>query len=150
LRRHPVRRVGPAAAQRRVFVDSSAWLAFFSARDGNHATATALLQRAISGGVALVTTSLVVAEVHRLVLHRVGIQAAAALLSSMDGSAALKLVFPGAAHHQAARRWLDELSDQVITYTDATSFAVMDAEHCSQAITFDRDFVIAGFGVWRA
>ena len=147
MRRDPRRRARPAGDPRRAFVDSSAWLAFFSARDGNHAAAVALFERAIQGRAALITSSLVVAEVHRLVLHRVGIRAAAAVLGAMDGSAHLRLVFPEMVHHQAARRWLQKLSDQVITYTDATSFAIMDAERCSAAISFDRDFVVAGFQV---
>jgi predicted nucleic acid-binding protein len=103
------------------------------------------LGRAIQRQAALVTSSLVVAEVHRLVLHRVGIRAAAAVLEAIEGSAHLRLVFPDTAHHGAARRWLQKLSGQVITSTDATSFAIMDAERCSAAITFDRDFVVAGF-----
>jgi predicted nucleic acid-binding protein len=124
-------------------------LAFFSARDQNHATAVALVRRAIESQMALVTTNLVLAEVHRLVLHRVGIAAAAAVLGSVEASAHLRLVFPAADHHQAARQWLARLSDQVITYTDAISFTVMDIERCVAAIAFDHDFVIAGFELWQ-
>jgi predicted nucleic acid-binding protein len=149
LRRDPGARVRPAGAHRRLFVDSSAWLAFFSTRDSNHGAAVALFEQAIQRRAGLITSSLVVAEVHRLVLHRVGIRAAAAVLGSVDGSAYLRLVFPDSAHHQGARRWLQKLSDQVITYTDATSFAIMDAERCSAALSFDHDFVIAGFEVLR-
>ena len=149
MRKRPARRAGPAGDHHRVFVDSSAWLAFFSARDDNHANAVALLQRAVADRTSLITTSLVLAEVHRLVLHRVGIRAAAAVLGAIDGSTHLGLVFPDREHHQAARKWLEKLSDQVITYADAMSFAVMQAERCSAAATFDRDFVIAGFEVLR-
>jgi predicted nucleic acid-binding protein len=147
LRRDPGRRVLPAGDHRRLFVDSSAWLAFFSTRDDNHGAAVALFERAIRRQATLITSSLVVAEVHRLVLHRVGIRAAAAVLGSIDGSAHLRLVFPDSAHHQSARGWLQKLSDQVITYADATSFAIMDAERCAAALSFDHDFVIAGFQV---
>ena len=138
MRRHPARRARAADDHQRLFVDSSAWLAFFSRRDGKHSAAVALLQRAIQRKTALITSSLVLAEVHRLVLHRVGIGAAAAVLGSIDGSSHLRLVFPDKAHHQSARGWLQKLSDQVITYTDATSFAIMVAERCTAAISFDR------------
>jgi len=149
LRKRPARRAGRTAEDRRVFVDSSAWLAYFSARDDNHTTAVALFQRAIGRRVSLLTTTLVVGEVHRLVLHRVGIKAAGAVLDAIDDSTHVQLVFPVGEHHKAARGWLERLSDQEITYADATSFAVMRAEHCPSVITFDRDFVIAGFDVWR-
>ena len=47
-----------------------------------------------------------------------------------------------------AREWLDKLADQTITYTDAASFAVMEALRCTEALTFDHDFLIAGFSRW--
>jgi predicted nucleic acid-binding protein len=145
------RRAGRPAARghRRVFVDSGAWLAFFSARDQNHAAAVALVRRAVESETELVTTNLVLAEVHRLVLHRVGIGAAAMVLGSIEASAHLRLVFPAADHHRAARRWLSKLSDQAITYTDAISFTVIEIERCAAAIAFDHDFVIAGFELWQ-
>ena len=37
----------------------------------------------------------------------------------------------------------------VLTYTDAVSFAVMDALRCTVALTFDHDFPVAGFPRWR-
>jgi predicted nucleic acid-binding protein len=133
-----------------VFVDSGGWLAFFSARDQNHAAAVALFGRATAAPVRLVTTTLVLAEVHRLVLHRVGIPAAAMVLDALDGSGHLEIVFPTRDHHRAARDWLAKLSDQVLTYTDAVSFAVMASERCRAAISFDSDFLVAGFELWRA
>ncbi len=147
--RRPPRAAKGAAGPARAFVDSGAWLAFFSARDQNHAAAHTLLRQAIERHATLVTTNLVVAEVHRLVLHRVGIAAADAVLTAIDGGANVRLVFVSGDHHLAARRWLAKLSDQVITYADAVSFATMAAERCSAAISFDNDFAIAGFDLWR-
>jgi predicted nucleic acid-binding protein len=36
-----------------------------------------------------------------------------------------------------------------VTYTDAVSFAVMKATGFGHALTFDQDFVAAGFTLWR-
>ena len=41
-----------------------------------------------------------------------------------------------------------KLANQAITYTDAASFAVMEALRCTEALTFDHDFLIAGFSRW--
>ena len=57
-------------------------------------------------------------------------------------------MYPGAEHDAAARRWLARLADQRITYTDAVSFAVMASHRCAAALSFDRDFTIAGFPIW--
>ena len=50
-----------------------------------------------------------------------------------------------AVHHGAARRWLSRMAPRPITYTDAVSFAVMEAAQCRQYLGFDGDFAAAGF-----
>jgi predicted nucleic acid-binding protein len=147
-RRPPRASAAPSPA--RVFVDSSAWLAFFSARDGNHGSADALFRRASTSSARLFTTNLVLAEVHRLLLFRAGPQAAATALARVDESALVTVTFPTRALHEGARLWLAKLPDQKISYTDASSFAVMEAEGIRSAMTFDRDFWLAGFEVWGA
>jgi predicted nucleic acid-binding protein len=133
----------------RVFVDSSAWFAVASASDGRHAEADALLRYAVARGIRLLTTNLVLAEIHRLALVRMGIRPASALLDRIEASRLVTIVHAGAEHHLAARRWLAKLADQPVSYTDAVSFAVMETARCRVAMTFDRHFAIAGFRVWE-
>jgi predicted nucleic acid-binding protein len=128
-----------------VFVDSGPWIALASRRDGRHADADRLFRAAIGRRIPLVTTDLVVAEAHRLLLFRAGGAAARAFLERIDRSPSLRLEFVTAARHARAREWLAKLDDQVITYTDAVSFAVVEATRCSAVLTFDGDFVVAGF-----
>jgi predicted nucleic acid-binding protein len=137
------------ADPRRVFVDSSAWFAVASASDGRHAEADRLLRRAVARRVPLVTTNLVLTEVHRLVLYRMGIRPAAAVLDRIEASRLVSIVHATAEHHRAARRWLAKLVDQPISYTDAISFTVMETARCPVALTFDRHFATAGFAVWN-
>jgi predicted nucleic acid-binding protein len=132
-----------------VFVDSGAWIALLSARDTHHADAERMFRVAVAQRIPMLTTNLVVAEVHRFILFRAGIRPAALAVARIDTSHATSIVFAGAQHHAAARRWLDQLSDQVISYTDAISFAVMQETHCSAVMSFDHDFVVAGFQLWQ-
>jgi len=108
-----------------------------------------MFRRAVTARTPLVTTNLIVAEVHRFILFHVGIRPAALLLDRIGASPLLTLEYATAAHDAAARQWLARLSDQVITYTDAVSFAVMDAARCTAAMSFDHDFVTAGFVLWQ-
>ena len=140
--------MGAGAAPRCVFVDSGVWIAFFSIRDGRHGDADAMLRAAAATRLAMVTTNLVLAEVHRWLLFHAGVAPAAAALASIDATALVRVEWATASHHRAARGWLAKLSDQRITYTDAVSFAVMVAQRCRAAMTFDRDFVVAGFTPW--
>jgi predicted nucleic acid-binding protein len=129
----------------RVFVDSGPWIALASARDGRHADADRLFRGALARRVPLVTTDLVIAESHRLLLFRAGAAVARAFLDRIDRSPALRLEFATAERHQRARHWLERLADQTITYTDAVSFAVVEDTRCAAVLTFDDDFTVAGF-----
>jgi hypothetical protein len=133
----------------RLFVDSGAWIALRSRRDQHHAEADRLFREAIRRAIPLLTTNLVLAEVHRLILFRVGVQAAFRTLERIGSSQWLTVNFPTAEHHAAACRWLERLTPRQVTYTDAVSFAVMEEQGCRHALTFDQDFVSAGFEVWR-
>lgn len=130
-----------------VLVDSGVWIALASARDQHHAAADAAIRAALAARTALLTTSLIVAEVQRFVLFRAGIEPAALIVDRIDASPSVTVVFPDADHHAAARQWLARLRDHRITYTDAVSFAVMQSHRCAAALTFDRDFAAAGFVV---
>lgn len=131
-----------------LFVDSGAWLAFFSARDGRHQEAERLIREALRRKIPLFTSDLVLAEVHRLLLFRAGIKPAAAALEVIDKSPCVSVHFATEAIHRDARQWLARFHGQVISYTNASSFALMKARRCKVAISFDHDFGVAGFSVW--
>jgi len=132
-----------------VFVDSGAWLALFSRRDGLHREADRLFRKAVTLRIALITSNLVVAELHRLLLFRAGIAAAYRVVDRMHRLERLSLEFVTKTHHEVALEWLRRFRDQRFTYTDATSFAVMEIRGCRGVIGFDHHFEIAGFERWQ-
>ena len=107
-----------------------------------------MFRAATAHRIRLYTTNLVLAETHRLLLHRAGVRPALWALDRFEASPLLTIVFPDATHHRAARSWLERLADQSISYTDAVSFAVMDATRCARVMSFDHDFMLAGFSLW--
>lgn len=128
-----------------IFVDSSGWIALFSARDQNHADADRLFRDAISLKRLLLTSNLIIAEVHRLLLHRAGQRAAVSALAHIEASPRVKVLFEGADHHQAAIKWIHQLSGVSISYADAVGFAIMETECCTNFIGYDQHFCAAGF-----
>jgi predicted nucleic acid-binding protein len=98
--------------------------------------------------VLLTTTNLVLAEVHRLILHRVGVTAAGLALNRIVSSIRTSVVFASSAHHAAAMAWLARLPGHRVTYTDAAGFAVIEDLRCAGFLSFDTDFLIAGFHPW--
>lgn len=97
----------------------------------------------------LVTTNLILAEIHRLILFRAGMEPAVRALDRIDASTSTNIHFATARDHEAARRWLERLAPRPVTYTDAVSFAVMAAAKYKHVLGFDDDFVVAGFQLWR-
>ena len=145
----PSRPPRTAHAAVRLFVDSGGWIALRSERDQHHAAADRAFRAAIDRGIPLVTTDLVIAELHRLTLFRAGYEAAHRALVRIDESSRIIVHFATSNDHLAARQWLERLAPRPVTYTDAVSFAVMEATKCTHVIGFDEDFVAAGFELWR-
>ena len=143
------RRIAADHVPSALLVDSGAWIALLSARDQHHAEAEAMFRAAASRGTRLLTTNLILAEVHRFVLFRAGIRPAAHALDRIEASRLVAVQFATRAHHRGARAWLEKLGDQQISYTDAVSFSVMQETGCRTAMSFDHDFEIAGFTLWR-
>jgi predicted nucleic acid-binding protein len=93
----------------------------------------------------LVTTNLVIAELHRAFLHTHGRRAARLATRSVLAAPRLALHFESHANHARALERLHYLMAHRITYTDAVSFAVMEERGLSLALGFDDDFRLAGF-----
>jgi predicted nucleic acid-binding protein len=137
-------------AAARLFVDSGAWIALRSRRDQHHVAADRAFRAVIDARIPLVTTNLVLAEVQRLTLFRAGHQAALRGLERITPSSGVTIHFATSGDHAAACDWLRRLGPRPVTYTDAVSFAVIEATKCTHVLGFDEDFAVAGFELWRA
>jgi hypothetical protein len=93
LRTHRRRTGHVVAARDRVLVDSGAWIALVRLGDQYHSEADRLFRRASALRIPLVTTNLIIAEVHRFILFHVGVRAAALLLERIDASQLLTTEF---------------------------------------------------------
>jgi uncharacterized protein len=139
------RAIGKAAKSHSIFIDSSAWIALFSRRDQHHNEADQMFRTIVARRQRMVTTNLVLAEIHRLLLHKAGIQAAAAALTRIEASPLVGIEFADSTHHQAALAWIGKLKEYPISYTDAVSFSAMEETGCREALSYDHHFIIAGF-----
>lgn len=135
---------------RDVFVDSSFWVALFYAGDQAHARAVKVWESIRAGGAPLVTTDYVLDESVTLLMaragHAVSVQAGRAIL----GSSAARLVFLDEAALREAWVAYERYHDKAYSFTDVTSFLVMEQLGIRQAFTFDRHFAQAGFEVLGA
>jgi predicted nucleic acid-binding protein len=144
----PSRTPRTAYAAAKLFVDSGAWIALRSRRDQHHAAADRAFRAAVERRIPLVTTNLVLAEIHRLTLFRAGREPALRALELIDKSTSVTVHFATDDDHKAGCEWIRRLS-RPVTYTDAVSFAVIAARGCTHVLGFDEDFAAAGFELWR-
>ncbi|MEA3245687.1 MAG: PIN domain-containing protein [Gemmatimonadota bacterium] len=130
-----------------LFVDTSAWYAISADEGSRAAAAQAALKARVDDGARVVTTNLVLAESHALLMKRKGREAALAFVQRI--AAAPGVVIEVNTDHEAAaiRDWLMRYRDQDFSLTDAVSFAVMKERGICEALTLDRHFRTAGFVV---
>ena len=135
-----------------VFVDTSAWFRFVvagrsAAVEAEHAAVRAAFEDLLHRGTRLVTTNLVVAETHQLLLIRTDRRAARAFLGAFPAPG-VEVVRVGEEHERrAVEEWLDRYGGQNFSLTDAVSFAVMTERRIGRALALDRHFATAGFEV---
>jgi len=96
----------------------------------------------------MVTTALVIAEVHSLMLRWRG---------SGDAALFLAVAFNSDAHtvadidreviEAAIGRWIRPFADQSFSLCDVVSFEIMRRSRLSRCLTFDRHFAVAGYQI---
>jgi len=128
-----------------LFVDASAWYPLLVRSLPHHDAVKTALQGAVRHRARLVTTNLVVAETHALLLRRTSRDTAMAFASSMIDPQMLVVRSNADLERAAITEWLERYDDQDFSFADAVSFAVMAERGIQGALTLDRHFGAAGF-----
>lgn len=128
-----------------LFVDTSAWYPLADAGHPDHEEIAAALDRKIRDGSVVVTTSLVIAETHALILRRGGREPALRFLREVRSDPVVVETSTPGIEDRAVEDWLVRYQDQTFTLTDAVSFVVMTDRGIGEALALDRHFSAAGF-----
>jgi uncharacterized protein len=132
--------------ERRVFVDSSAYLALLDTDDEHHREAIATLQELAQARYRQFTTNVLLIESHALILSVLGRDRAARFLKDMEESNTV-MIRARATDEERAKQILFQYTDKDFSFADAISFAVMERFAIRLAFSFDRDFAQYGFTV---
>jgi uncharacterized protein len=126
-----------------VLVDTSAVYALIDRDDTYHRRAAAILRSLPHRGLTPLLTNFIVAECHALLLSRLGGNPAREWLLRQ-----IWLIEPVTpADEKTAREIIERYVDKTFSYTDATSFAVMERLHLGEAFAFDPHFQQFGLKV---
>jgi predicted nucleic acid-binding protein len=130
-----------------VFLDTSALFAAASRQSERHAASRTEYERLLRGTEPLVTTELVIAEVHALAGRRVGPTLAFDLAHRLFASRRIETLPCGPERMDGALGLLRRRPDRPYSLTDAVSFVVMREMGIQRAFTLDADFAAEGFEV---
>ena len=130
-----------------LFIDTSAWIALYDQDDAHHKDAIRFftphnlrLRRLIP-----VTTNFIFAEVYTYFCRNHSI--ALTIGQAIKASKILKLLRVEEADEARAWEITQKYADKDFSYTDCTSFAVMQRLNCRKAFAFDTHFNHMGFEV---
>jgi len=130
---------------RSAFVDTSGWYALIDRRDPAHRKAASTVRRLLEGGTRLLTTDYVVDEACTLTRMRAGPIGAERLLELLAATSALDMEWIGPDRFEAAKAMFRKHRDQGYSFTDCTSFVVMEERKITEVLTTDRHFAVRGF-----
>jgi len=129
---------------RGVFVDTSGWYALVDVSDPAHERSRAWLER---NRLPLVTTDYVFDETLTLIRTSLGHREAVKFGEKLLASRLARLVNVTKADKDRAWELFKRYDDKVLSFTDCTSFAVMERLGLDTAFTLDHDFKAMGYSV---
>jgi predicted nucleic acid-binding protein len=133
----------PTPYPSRIFLDSSANLAVADRTDENHNAARSIYQNIVQFKPQIFTTNFITDESYTLILSNLGRQAAVEYLDRLYASS-FSIVRISPSDERRAEELLRQFQDKNFSYTDASSFVVMDRLHITHAFAFDRNFAQYG------
>jgi uncharacterized protein len=136
----------PPLRERRVFVDSSVYLALLDEDDEHHRHATQILDQLANTRYRQFTTNVLLIESHALILSVLGRTRATQFLKDMAESKTVTIRVR-AADEERAKQILFQYTDKDFSFAEAISFAVMERLDIRLAFSFDRDFAQYGLTV---
>lgn len=134
-----------------LFVDTGAFAAMADSRDDRHKSAAAF-GASVSKQYRLLTTNYVLDELYTLLLMNAGYRSTLAFKQRLDlltQAKVLRVVWISEGIADLAWTTFERFNtDKLWSFTDCTSFAVMQEFGLTEAFTFDRHFAQMGFTVY--
>ena len=130
-----------------VFADANGWIALNSKRDQLHHTAVGVNRDLLSKGCRYITTNFVLDESYTGLLTMVGHFASVDFGERIRLSKTMQIVHITEEIEDEAWQLFKRYSDKAFSFTDCTSFVVMQRFRLSEAFTSDHHFEQMGFTV---
>ncbi|NIR47396.1 PIN domain-containing protein [candidate division KSB1 bacterium] len=130
-----------------VFVDSNGWIALNSKRDYLHQKTVEANRTRLNGGNRYLTTNFVLDETYSGLLTKVGHFAAVDFGERIRKSKTVRVLRISEQIEEDAWTLFKKYSDKEFSFTDCTSFEVMQQFKITEAFTNDHHFEQMGFQI---
>ncbi len=131
----------------KVFIDTSAWAAFFNRKDDNHKVAVKAWAVFKKQEALLFTTDYVIDELLTLLKARAGVDIAINSGNSILTSKLVKTIRITDDIFSGALGTFKKYKEHSFSFTDCTSFETMKKMGIGKVLTFDDDFKIMGYEI---
>ncbi len=129
----------------KIFIDTGAWFALNNKDDVNHDHILRFFKER-RGDVFFVTSDYVIDEAITLTRARINHYAASQLAQDLLSEKAAKITYVAPEYLPRALEIFKECSDQDFSFTDCTSFAIMESMKIFESLAFDSHFTFEKFG----
>lgn len=123
-----------------IFVDTSAFLAIENRRDTHHADAIEFRDACAKRGEALITSDYVLDESYTIIRLRAGHGIAVTFGEAIKKSQFVRVEHVTPEDREEAWRIFETFADHEFSFTDCTSFVLMERLRIGTAFTFDAHF----------
>lgn len=128
----------------RAFIDTGAFLAIADKSDTFHEMAANILQELTEQKAILHTSNYIIDETITLIRARVNHNAAVAFIKGLEVSN-IKVLHVSEKDEQIAKELFIKYKDKDFSYTDCTSFALIDKYSIDAALSLDEHFSQYGY-----
>jgi predicted nucleic acid-binding protein len=125
----------------KVFIDSGIFIAYLNKRDRWHQQALFLFQEK---NIQPYTSELVISETYSWFLHQAGEEIARQFRLFVNAIPKMKVLFSNAEVHAATASMLDKHRGSKLTYVDAASLTILDAQKISTVWSTDYHLSLTG------
>lgn len=133
-----------------LFIDSSAWIAFVLIKEPRHADVTRVFRDALVSGTVMVTSNDVFDETMTRLVTGIGLSKTREFYQLFQKNVrehSLRQLWVDDITQEEAYRVLEKYADHPLSFTDATSIAIMKRYAIPKILTLDSDFAKIGISV---
>ena len=132
---------------KKVFIDTGAWYALKNKNEPNHLAVLEFFKSLPSTGTVCYTSDYVIDEAITLTKAKLNNpQVSVILAEELSSEKAAKIIYVAPDYLPRALEIYKKYSDQKFSFTDCTSFAIMEKLNIEEALAFDRHFNFEAFG----